>query len=34
MAETDNRNGPTRRAVLEGGVATGVLLATGIPVYA
>ncbi|AZN98457.1 2Fe-2S iron-sulfur cluster binding domain-containing protein [Mesorhizobium sp. M9A.F.Ca.ET.002.03.1.2] len=34
MAETDNRNGPTRRTVLEGGVATGVLLATGIPVGA
>ncbi|CAH2401557.1 2Fe-2S iron-sulfur cluster-binding protein [Mesorhizobium escarrei] len=34
MAETDYRNGPTRRAVLEGGVATGVLLATSIPAYA
>ncbi|RWF13932.1 MAG: 2Fe-2S iron-sulfur cluster binding domain-containing protein, partial [Mesorhizobium sp.] len=34
MARTDNRSGPTRRMVLEGGVATGVLLATGIPVDA
>ncbi|MER8474375.1 2Fe-2S iron-sulfur cluster-binding protein [Mesorhizobium sp. M1163] len=34
MAKTDNRRGPTRRTVLEGGVATGVLLATGIPVGA
>ncbi|MER9892536.1 2Fe-2S iron-sulfur cluster-binding protein [Mesorhizobium sp. M0119] len=34
MAKTDNRSGPTRRMVLEGGVATGVLLATGIPVGA
>ncbi|RWO55678.1 2Fe-2S iron-sulfur cluster-binding protein [Mesorhizobium sp.] len=34
MAKTDTRSGPTRRTVLEGGVATGVLLATGIPVYA
>ncbi|MER9306637.1 2Fe-2S iron-sulfur cluster-binding protein [Mesorhizobium sp. M0293] len=34
MAETDNRNGPTRRAVLEGGAATGLLLATGLPVEA
>ncbi|MES0210726.1 2Fe-2S iron-sulfur cluster-binding protein [Mesorhizobium sp. M0028] len=34
MAKTDNRRGPTRRTVLEGGVATGVLLAIGIPVGA
>ncbi|RWC43875.1 2Fe-2S iron-sulfur cluster-binding protein [Mesorhizobium sp.] len=34
MARTDNRSGPTRRMVLEGGVATSVLLATGIPVDA
>ncbi|MER9330247.1 2Fe-2S iron-sulfur cluster-binding protein [Mesorhizobium sp. M0152] len=34
MAETDNRNGPTRRAVLEGGAATGLLVATGLPVEA
>ena len=34
MAETDNRNGPTRRTVLEGGAATGLLLATGLPVEA
>ncbi|PAP95757.1 2Fe-2S iron-sulfur cluster-binding protein [Mesorhizobium wenxiniae] len=34
MAKTDSRRGPTRRTVLEGGVATGVLLATGIPVDA
>lgn len=34
MAKTDNRSGPTRRMVLEGGVATGVLLAAGIPVDA
>lgn len=34
MARTDNRSGPTRRMVLEGGVAAGVLLATGIPVDA
>ncbi|TIX59545.1 MAG: 2Fe-2S iron-sulfur cluster binding domain-containing protein [Mesorhizobium sp.] len=34
MARTDNRSGPTRRMVLEGGVATGVLLATGMPVDA
>ena len=33
MAKTDTRSGPTRRTVLEGGVATGVLLATGVPVY-
>ena len=31
MAETNNRNGPTRRAVLESGAATGLLLATGMP---
>jgi xanthine dehydrogenase YagT iron-sulfur-binding subunit len=31
MAETNNRNGPTRRAVLESGAATGLLLATGVP---
>ncbi|MER9239766.1 2Fe-2S iron-sulfur cluster-binding protein [Mesorhizobium sp. M0633] len=34
MAKTGNRSGPTRRMVLEGGVATGVLLATGLPVDA
>lgn len=34
MAKTDSRSGPTRRTVLAGGVATGVLLATGIPVDA
>ncbi|RUV04602.1 2Fe-2S iron-sulfur cluster binding domain-containing protein [Mesorhizobium sp. M6A.T.Cr.TU.017.01.1.1] len=34
MAKTDIRSGPTRRTVLEGGVATGVLLATGIPAAA
>jgi xanthine dehydrogenase YagT iron-sulfur-binding subunit len=34
MAETDNRNWPTRRTVLEAGAATGLLLAAGIPVRA
>jgi xanthine dehydrogenase YagT iron-sulfur-binding subunit len=34
MAETDNRNWPTRRTVLEGGAATGLLLAAGMPVQA
>jgi xanthine dehydrogenase YagT iron-sulfur-binding subunit len=32
MAETDNRNWPTRRTVLESGAATGMLLAAGVPV--
>ena len=34
MAVTDNRNWPTRRGVLEGGAATGLLLAAGVPVRA
>ncbi|MCA2410351.1 2Fe-2S iron-sulfur cluster binding domain-containing protein (plasmid) [Rhizobium leguminosarum bv. viciae 248] len=34
MAETDHRKGPTRRTVLQGGVATGLFLATGMPVAA
>ncbi|RWC25582.1 2Fe-2S iron-sulfur cluster-binding protein [Mesorhizobium sp.] len=34
MAEAERRKGPTRRTVLEGGVATGLLLATGMPVGA
>ncbi|RWC56758.1 2Fe-2S iron-sulfur cluster-binding protein [Mesorhizobium sp.] len=34
MAEAEHRKGPTRRTILEGGVATGLLLATGMPVGA
>jgi xanthine dehydrogenase YagT iron-sulfur-binding subunit len=34
MVETDNRNWPTRRTVLEGAAATGFLLTAGMPVRA
>jgi xanthine dehydrogenase YagT iron-sulfur-binding subunit len=34
MDDTDSRNGPTRRTVLEGGAAAGFLLVAGMPVRA
>ncbi|MEI9428332.1 2Fe-2S iron-sulfur cluster-binding protein [Mesorhizobium sp. Cs1299R1N3] len=34
MVETGKKNWPTRRTVLEGGAATGLLLAAGVPVQA